>query len=262
MIQDLLEFAKTRTSEGKQVALVTVTETSGSSPASVGQIMAVSADGTSVGTVGGGASEYRLIQRAVRAIAEGERVFHFSFDHAENGMVCGGSMSGFGNILGNENHLLIFGGGHIAQSLAPLGVATGFDVTVVEEREELAAQFKEVHYIVCEPSGYQETVQITKHTYVVICTRGHQLDAAALRYCLTQESAYLGMIGSSQKVGTIFDTLREEGIEEKELEKIYTPIGLDIASSIPAEIAVSILAEILLVKNNGMPRHRKERKPY
>ncbi len=257
MTQDILAFAQLHAAQGEKVALVTVTGTQGSSPASAGQFMAVLADGTSMGTVGGGASEHAVVQKAVEAMAGGMKVFEFAFDHAQSGMVCGGSMRGFGNVLGSENHLIVFGGGHVGQSLAPLAAATGFFVTVIEDRPELAASFSGVRYVLAKPEDYEKKIVLSPSTFAVICTRGHRTDGEALRFCLGKPLAYLGMIGSSQKVNTLFENLRREGYGEEQLRKIYTPIGLDIASAIPAEIAVSILAEILLVKNNGSPRHKR-----
>ena len=257
MIQDILTFAAQNVSEGKKVALVCVTETRGSSPASPGQMMAVLADGSSLGTIGGGASEHSVIQRALEAIKNGDSIFRFSFDHSENGMICGGSMAGFGNILGSQVNLCIFGGGHIAQNLARLAVQTGFSVTVVEDRQELASQFENARYIICEPKDYETSDPLSSSDYAVICTRGHKTDNEALRYCLTKKLKYLGMIGSGKKVSTLLHNLREEGISPSVLDRIYAPIGLDIADALPAEIAVAVLAEILLVKNNGKLRHMK-----
>ena len=256
MIQDLLTFAQENLVQGKKVALATVTETSGSSPASTGQMMAVLADGSSAGTIGGGASENQVKQIAVNAIKNNDKVFSFSFDHAEFGMVCGGSMKGYGSVLGEENHLFIFGGGHIAQCLAPLAQRTGFFVTVIEDRPEFESEFQGANYFVCKPENYEKELQLQGAAYVVICTRGHKTDDDALRFCLGRPTKYLGMIGSSTKVKTLFERLRKDGYKEETLKNLYTPIGLDIASMIPAEIAVSILAEMLLVKNNGSPGHK------
>jgi len=254
---DVITFAAQKAAEGKKVALVTVTETSGSSPASVGQMIAVLADGSTAGTVGGGASEYRIIQQALEAIKNGEQIFKFSFDHSEFGMICGGSMAGFGNVLGAGPNLCVFGGGHIAQSLARIAVQAGFSVTIVEDRPEFASNFEFARYMLCKPEEYKETDPASNSDYAVICTRGHKTDADALRYCLTKKLDYLGMIGSGNKVAALFDKLREEGVEQKELDSVYAPIGLDIADAVPAEIAVAILAEILLVKNKGTLGHKK-----
>ena len=257
MIQDTLTFAAQNVSEGKKVALVCVTETRGSSPASPGQMMAVLSDGSSLGTIGGGSSEHRVIQRAREAIKNGDSVFSFSFDHSENGMICGGSMAGYGNILGSGVNLCIFGGGHIAQSLARFALQTGFSVTVVEDRPELASQFENARYVICEPEEYEATDPVSSSDYAVICTRGHKTDDEALRYCISKKLKYLGMIGSKNKVSTLLSDLCEEGASPSSLDRVFAPIGLDIADALPAEIAVAILAEILLVKNNGKLRHLK-----
>jgi len=254
--EDILAFAAQNAAECRKVALVTVTDTDGSSPASPGQMMAVLADGSSAGTVGGGASEHRIIRQAVEAIQNGERVFKFSFDHTEDGMICGGSMAGFGNVLGAQTGLCIFGGGHIAQSLARIASQTGFSVTVVEDREEFAASFNNARYLICKPDEYAATDPLASSEYAVICTRGHASDEDALRYCLGKHLAYIGMIGSEKKVSALMENLRAGNYSQDSLESVYAPIGLDIASAMPAEIAVSILAEILLVKNGGRPRHR------
>jgi len=254
---DAITFAAQKAAEGKPVALVTVTETRGSSPASAGQMIAVLADGSTAGTVGGGASENRIIQQAVEALKKGERIFKFSFDHGEDGMICGGSMAGFGNVLGTGPNLCVFGGGHIAQSLARMAVQAGFYVTVIEDRPEFASAFEAARYVICRPEEYEKTDPASASDYAVICTRGHKTDADALRYCLTKKLEYLGMIGSENKVAAVFEKMRGEGVEQKQLDSVYAPIGLDIADALPAEIAVAILAEILLVKNKGNLKHKK-----
>jgi xanthine dehydrogenase accessory factor len=258
MIQDVLTFAQANAAQGKKVALITVIETTGSSPASVGQLMAVLADGTSAGTLGGGTTEYQIIQKTIAAINNGEKVFSFNLDHTESGMLCGGSMSGYGTIVGEESHLFIFGGGYIAQSLAPLAAQTGFCITVVEDRCEFAGKFSGIRYLVCKPEDYEKNIQLPDSAYVVICTRGHTTDNEVLRFCLPRQGLkYLGMIGSKKKAKALLEKLLQDGYCENVINNISTPIGLDIASSVPQEIAISIMAEILLVKNNGSLSHKK-----
>ena len=256
MINDTLEFIQQSIANGKKAALITVTGTTGSSPATPGQMITVLSDGTSAGTVGGGATEHAIIKRAVDVINAGKNVFSMSLDHAENGMICGGSMEVFGNIIGNQSGLCIFGGGHIAQSLAKIANLTGFYVTVVEDRKEFADSFENVNYIICTPDEYEKTDPAAFADYAVVCTRGHSTDDKALRYCLTKKLKYTGMIGSKKKVAELYGKLRSEGAAQEELDKVYAPIGLDIADAAPAEIAIAILAEILLVKNNGALKHK------
>ncbi len=257
MKQDVLAFAAEIMAVGRRVALVTVTETNGSSPATAGQMMAVTAEGESCGTVGGGATEFQLIQRSVAAIRVGERVFTFDIDHGESGMTCGGKMAGFGNVIGAQARLVIFGGGHVAQRLAPLAETTGFSVTVVEDRGDLASAFASAGFIVAKPDEYEQKVSIDPSDYVVICTRGHAMDEDALRFCLRKKTAYLGMIGSPGKVQALFNHLKADGFSDEALEQVFAPIGLAIATGVPAEIAVSILAEMLLIKNHGEAKHLK-----
>ena len=261
MMQDVLAFAAQHTADGKKVALVTVTATHGSSPASAGQMMAVLGDGSIAGTVGGGESEHRLIGQAVEAIKNGTAVFRFSFDHAEMGMSCGGGMEGFGNVLGSQAGLAIFGGGHIAQCLAKIASLTGFFVTVIEDRQEFAEAFDGARFVHCNSDEYEALDPIADAEYAVICTRGHKTDSEALRCCLKKPLKYLGMIGSRQKVSTVLSKMRSEGVPGDALDRVYAPIGLDIASEIPSEIAVSILSEILLLKNSGTLAHKRNHLP-
>jgi xanthine dehydrogenase accessory factor len=257
-MNDVLSFLSKCTSEGKKVALVTVTKTVEGSPSTPGQMIAVLVDGSSVGTVGGGVSEHLIKIRAVCAIKNGENSFALTIDHAAQGMVCGGSMEVFGNIIGNHLGLCIFGGGHIAQSLAVIAAETGFYVTVVEDRPEFESHFGSATFTVCTPEEYEEIDPVANADYAVICTRGHSTDDKALRYCLTKSLKYIGMIGSKPKVEEVFSDLRNSGFTQEQLDCIYAPIGLDIADAFPKEIAVAILAEILLIKNDGKLRHMKQ----
>ncbi len=255
-MDNLLNFAKNEVEQGKKVALLTVTKTVGSSPSTVGQMIAVSETGGTSGTIGGGASEFNAINLALNSMKNGEKTFNFSYNHAEVGMTCGGEMEGFGNILGAETHLYIFGGGHIAQSLAKIAKIIGFMVTVIEDREEFQSEFSEMRYIVSDFHDFDKKITFSPNSYVVVCTRGHAKDTEALEFCLKFEHKYIGVIGSSKKVAILHQNLLKK-YDTDRINKVFAPIGLDIASSKPSEIAVSILAEILLIKNNGTLNHKK-----
>jgi xanthine dehydrogenase accessory factor len=129
-------------------------------------------------------------------------------------------------------------------------------VIVIEDRAEFAPYFEGTKYVVCEPPLYEEA-GVSSSDYIVICTRGHSTDEQALRFGLSKKPRYIGMIGSKNKVSLLMRKLLDDGFSPEDLKNVYTPIGLDIASALPAEIAVSILAEILLVKNKGTPHHKK-----
>ncbi|MCL2398621.1 MAG: XdhC/CoxI family protein [Defluviitaleaceae bacterium] len=257
---DVLQFTAEMQKQKGKVALITITGVTGSTPAGIGQMMAVTSKGESVGTVGGGAAEHALKQKAVQAIEEGKAFFTFSFELSETGMVCGGTVSGFGNVFGIQHRVVIFGGGHIARCIAPIAAVAGFDVTIVEERAEMESFFSgsinaNVRFILSHPGEYEDKISLDKNTYVVITTYGHQADQAALNFCINKDLAYLGMIGSKRKIEVIKSTL---DFSEKVVKHLYAPIGLDIASEKPGEIAVGIVAEILAVKNKGILRHKKD----
>lgn len=258
MIQRILAFASEKVAQGQKIAWVTVLQTHGSSPATAGQVMVVTEDEATVGTIGGGASEHAVVLRARQAIAASEPTFFLTLDHAENGMVCGGGMEVAGSVLGMEARLVIFGGGHIAQALAPMAASTGFSVSVVEDRPEFSVHFEEARYIACSPHEYSQQVALSPADYVVVCTRGHATDDEALRYSLGCDAKYIGMIGSRKKVAALMAGLRSEGWPQEVLDRVYAPIGLAIATGKPAEIAVAVLAEILLLKNSGQAGHLRD----
>jgi len=124
----------------------------------------------------------------------------------------------------------------------------GFCVVVVDDRADMASEERFPHAderIVGDIVAGLSTFPITPNTYVVIVTRGHALDEEVLRAVIDSDAAYVGMIGSRRKVRVIFGNLREDGIDEALIERVHSPIGLDIGSETPAEIAVSILAELI-----------------
>jgi len=225
---------------GEPLALATIVEVQGASPAQVGYKLLVRPDGTAVGNVGGGALEKRVRKEAVAALREGRsRLIHYTL-RAEGpdavGMLCGGEVTVFVEGYQPAPMLLIVGGGHIGQPLSDLAQIVGFQVQVVDVRPERATvpQF--------DPAA------ITSRTYVVLITEDHVTDEQALRQVLDTPAAYLGMIGSRRKVGVIFGHLRAEGVAEDRLARVHAPIGLDLGGRSPAEIALAILAEIVQVR--------------
>ncbi|MGI5836680.1 MAG: XdhC family protein [Chloroflexota bacterium] len=150
--------------------------------------------------------------------------------------------------------LLIAGGGHIALPLCSIGKTLGFSVAVVDDRPDFAnkERFPEADKVISGNFGQVlRSFPINSGTYVVIVTRGHSNDEEALRAVIDSNAAYVGMIGSSRKVKTIMGNLRESGIPEEQLDRVFSPIGLDIAAETPAEIALGILAEIVHLRRRG-----------
>lgn len=150
--------------------------------------------------------------------------------------------------------LIIFGGGHISQSLAAMGSMIGFQVTVLDDRPLFAnrERFPTARQVLCKP--FEEAVlevPITRASYVVIVTRGHRSDETCLRGVLHSPAGYIGMIGSRRRVGGVMSRLVEDGEPAHLVRRVHSPIGLDIGAQTPEEIAVSILAEIINVRRGG-----------
>lgn len=246
--------------EGQPVALATVVEAKGATPAQPGFKLLVRPDGSLTGNIGGGELEQRVQEEALAALQEGKsRLFHCALREQGPdavGMLCGGDVTVFVEAFQPAPLLLVVGGGHLGQPLAEMARIAGFRVQVVDVQPERAttAEF--------------DPATITPWTYVVLITATHQSDEEALRQALGTPAAYIGMIGSRRKVKTIFDHLRAEGVPDEELARVHAPIGLDLGGKSPAEIAVAILAEIIQVRyhGSGEPRGRglehEERPPH
>jgi xanthine dehydrogenase accessory factor len=151
-------------------------------------------------------------------------------------------------------HLVIAGAGHIGKALSHLGRMLNFEVTVIDDRQEYAnpGNLPDAdHLIVKDISEAMDELEKTPDTYVVIVTRGHNDDAKALKPCIASKAAYVGMIGSKRKVAKMHvEFIQQRWSTEEQWERIYTPIGLDIGSKTVEEIAVSIAAQLILVRNS------------
>ena len=151
-------------------------------------------------------------------------------------------------------HLAIAGAGHIGKALAHLADMLDFEVTVIDDRKEYANAGnipEAAHIIVKDIGDALRDLEKNTNTYVVIVTRGHKDDASALRPCIGTELAYTGMIGSKNKIAKMKSDFVENGWSTTgQWDTIHTPIGLDIKSRTVEEIAVSIAAELILVRNS------------
>lgn len=144
--------------------------------------------------------------------------------------------------------LIIFGGGHIAQPLAQLSHDIGFSVTIVDDRPKFAnrQRFKDADEIICEDFEKSfKQLSITENDFIVIVTRGHRHDGVCLRNSLKNEPKYIGMIGSKRRVKAMMEDLLSEGYSKSSLDKVCSPIGLDIGAVTPNEIGISIVSELI-----------------
>jgi xanthine dehydrogenase accessory factor len=242
---------------GQPVALATVIETQGSAPRKAGTKMVVRPDGSALGTVGGGALEARVIQEAQASLEDGQpRLVRYNMVDVDEGDpgICGGHVTVFVDVVGRLPTLLVAGAGHMGRALARLGKPLGFHVVVADDRPEYAnpeAIPEADRFLVGELSETLSTFPLTDATAVVVVTRAHERDQEVLEAVLGRGAGYVGMIGSRRKTKLVFEALREAGHDEELLGEVRAPIGLDIGAENPEEIALAILAEIVMVRSGG-----------
>jgi xanthine dehydrogenase accessory factor len=255
---DIFEEIVAAKKNNQPVVLATVIESRGSAPREEGARMLVHADGTIAGTVGGGAIEKIIIEEALKLMSGGAPRM-ISHELKDIGMTCGGGMSVFIEPLVPAPQLVIFGAGHIGACIAQMGKMLDFSVTVVDNRPEFANAERlpgADSVITGDYAAAVEKVAFNERTYVVILTHKHAHDFEVLAMCLNKKNRYLGMIGSRAKVAKVFQQLRDNGVAEDVIARIHSPIGIKIGANTPAEIAISILAEIVQVRSgsNAVPR--------
>jgi xanthine dehydrogenase accessory factor len=253
-MKDIFEEIVRCRREGKPAALVTVIRTEGSVPREVGAKMLVFSDGTIIDTVGGATVEALAIKEAKDAIRTGNpRTVEYDLDdpnQTNTGMICGGRMEMYIEPLVANPTLTIFGGGHVAKPLADMADLLGWGIVVYDDRAEWANKERFPYAREVKAGDYSELAaswQSPAPAFVAIVTHSHAMDEIVLRHVLGKSWDYLGMIASKKKRTEIFQHLEADGADPELLKKVSSPIGLDINSETPAEIAVSILAEMIKV---------------
>lgn len=240
---------------GRLFVLASIVKTSGSTPRKTGAKMIVYPDGTISGTLGGGYFEKFVIEDCLKLIESHSnnllKKYSFSlFGENSTGMCCGGNVEVFMEVHTKPNRLIIFGGGHIGKELAKLANGSDFVITVVDDRKEIIDSFENIVDTKLAEIDYAANLpDLDEDCFVVIVSRSHQTDRVIVQSILKNNCRYIGLIGSKAKTGKMFSHLKETGIDQSLLDKIHTPIGLDIKAEGPYEIAVSILAEIIAIKN-------------
>jgi xanthine dehydrogenase accessory factor len=247
-----------------RVALCQIVRVEGSTPGKVGWKLLVRPDGSTVGNLGGGAFEALVKTDALAKLrAEGAQAevkrYYFTEQAVRGeptGMVCGGLAEVFLEALGAPPLLVVCGGGPVGQALARQGALCGFDLLVAEDREEFLRRelFPEGARLAPVSRDYREDFlgeARGRELYAAVVTRCWETDAAALGAILRQAPpalAYLGLMGSRRKVERVKEFLAERG-EALTNGRLHAPIGLPIGGDSPAEIAVSIVAEVIQVRN-------------
>ncbi|MBU8933476.1 MAG: XdhC/CoxI family protein [candidate division Zixibacteria bacterium] len=240
---------------GLPFVLATIVRTAGPSPRLAGAKMLVFPDGTISGTIGGGTFEKLVIDDCLRLLNTGvnHELKRYAFSQMgkdATGMSCGGEGEVFMEVSSRPKRLLIFGGGHICNELVRLAAGSEFSVCVIDDRPDILSKYNEPVTTLTTDSNYQENLPaLDRDCYVVIVTRSHKHDEPVLAQVIEEKCAYIGMIGSKAKVRKMFASLEKSGVDPARLEQVHAPIGLNIKGEGPYEIAVSILAELISVKN-------------
>lgn len=317
-MKETWQFIQDKLKDNIKVILLVVIDNDGSSPGQPGFKMAIAGDGTMTGSIGGGNSEFRLVEKAKRyllldnpEISLKREVHRKEAGEDNSGMICSGeqwvafypiesidqntiknilisinkgesgmvhfTQEGFvfkigdvsrhkhqnsdtsidkwiySEVIGKTNQLYIFGAGHVGLALSDIASKLGFEVHIFDDRKDVNtmdvntfAHFKQV----IDYKKANEYVPEGEHIYIVIMTFGHKSDEVVLRQFIDRKIKYLGMMGSSRKVESVFRSLKKDGFDKEQLKKVYAPIGVEISSQTPYEISVSIVAEMIRIKNN------------
>lgn len=234
--------------------LATVVRFKGSTPRKPGAKMLVFSDATLLGTIGGGALEADVEAAARALLAQGGEAPELIERHLTHdlGMCCGGGMTVLLEPQTYAPDLLLFGAGHVAQPLAAIASLADFRVTVVDGRPELAnrERFPSVFRVVAEEplDVVEELTFDPRETYVVVVTHDHALDERITAAIMRRPFRFLGVIGSARKAEMFRKRLAAAGIPAETIARMQTPVGVDIDAETPAEIAVSIAAELVRVR--------------
>jgi len=259
---DIFEEVVRLRREGIPAALATIVGTRGSTPGRTTMRLLVLADGTFLGTVGGGCLEAEVYDTALLVLADDQpRSLTFRLteqDSPDSGLMCGGEVTIFVEPI-TTPALWIFGGGHVSKALCQVAALAGFRTTVVDDRAGFsnAERFPEAGATVTQ--AFPEAVAampIRANSYAIVVTRGHREDGVVLealgrRFAAGERLRFLGMIGSRTKQALLWKHLREAGIADEFLASVRTPMGAYLGGRSHEEIAVSVVAELIAVRRLG-----------
>jgi xanthine dehydrogenase accessory factor len=250
---EIFNLGKELLEKGEIFSLVSIVDAPGSSPGKQGFKMLVKQNGETIGTVGGGTLEYILTKEAIKAIEE-EKPRIFSSELKDIGMSCGGSVVAFIDVIGVKDRVYIFGAGHVGYSLYKFLKNLPFKIFLIDDREEFAKEERFPEAIVHREDmiEFAKKLEIKERDFFVIVSRAHTIDFGVVKELLKKEKFpfYLGLIGSKNKIKEFKEKLENEGYPKEKIEKIHAPIGVEINAITPDEIAISIIGEIIKVKNS------------
>src|SRR5215211_4249306 len=247
----------------ESAALCTVVKSEGSTPRHVSSKMLVYPDGKFIGTVGGGELENRVMKTARESLKDGSAVT-LSYTMADPSRgdpgVCGGTVEVFVEPILPPAMIVVIGAGHVGKAVVYLAKWLGFRVAVSDDRAEFCTPESTPggdEYYPIEMGKLTEHLKINKQTYIVITSRGSGVDAAGMPGILESDAGYIGVIGSKRRWLTTVRALKEKGVPDEQIAKVHSPMGLELNAETPEEIAVSILAEILMIRAKGTGKQMK-----
>ncbi len=243
---------------GQKAALATIVAVRGSIPSYESAKLLVREDGSMLGTVGGGCVEAE-VWNAAREVIQDEKPRKLSFNLAgdalyDNGLICGGQLDVFIEPILPVQTVYVFGAGHVSLSLSKAASLAGFRTVVVDNREQFAnrERFPEADEVYAEEfEDVFPKLPVNDCSYLVIVTRGHKDDMRVLRWAVGTPARYIGMIGSKRKAIEVLKELEKEGLPRRQLERVHSPMGLEIGAISPEEIAVSVVAELIAVRRGA-----------
>ncbi|HMD89857.1 MAG TPA: XdhC family protein [Anaerolineaceae bacterium] len=242
---------------GEAGAVCIIIESHGSTPRHEGSKMLVYSDGRIIGTVGGGEVESRVIKEALESISDCKsRLLHYNMSNPQAGDpgVCGGQLEVFVEPIVSRPLVVIIGGGHVGKAVVHLAHWLGFRVAVSDDRPEFCnpqANPDADYFYICTMADLPKTMKITPSTYLILTTRGVAVDVPGLPALLESPAGFIGVIGSKRRWSVTRNGLIEKGISEELIKKVHSPIGLELNAETPEEIGVSIMAEIIMLRNGG-----------
>jgi xanthine dehydrogenase accessory factor len=245
-------------------ALCTIVKTSGSAPRHSTSKMLVYPDGHILGTIGGGELENRIRQEALVSLQDHQpRLLSYNMIDPSRGDagVCGGHVEVFVEPIIPTPMVVVLGGGHVGKAVAHLAKWLGFRVAISDDRPEFCTLESNPDADEFYPVTMAELplhLSITRQTALVLTTRGNNLDISGLPALLESQANYIGVIGSRKRWSETVKSLNEAGISDDQLKRVHSPIGLGIGAETPEEIAVSIMAEVLMLRGSGSGKQMKE----
>lgn len=242
---------------GEAVLLATIIRAKGSVPRHAGSKMLVFEDGRTIGSIGGGEMESRVLEEAAASLQDGKtRLLPYSLVDPEKGDpgVCGGEVEIFLEPYLQLATLFIIGCGHIGRALAAQAQLLGYRVAVTDDRVEMVTPDLIPNADYYLPGSIEEAMAlrpITANTYVAVVTRNVLVDRQILPKLLDTPARYIGVMGSKRRWTETKRLLLADGLSASDLERFHSPLGLELNAETPGEIAVSIMAEIIMVRRGG-----------